>query len=39
MHKGWLLVKPKFRECYETNRLVEEFQIIKSMLKLLIQMK
>ena len=26
MHKGWLLVKPKFRECYETNRLVEEFQ-------------
>ena len=26
MHKGWLLVKPKFHESYETNRLVEEFK-------------
>ena len=25
MHKGWLLVKERFWEAYETNRLVEEF--------------
>ena len=25
MHKGWLLVKPKFHDSYETNRLIEEF--------------
>ena len=26
MHKGWLLVKPKFHDSYETTRLVEEFK-------------
>ena len=26
MNKGWMLVKPKFQESYETNRLIEEFQ-------------
>tara|TARA_Y100001973_G_scaffold20886_1_gene30868 strand:+ start:335 stop:1237 length:903 start_codon:yes stop_codon:yes gene_type:complete len=26
MHKGWLLVKDRFWEAYETNRLVEEFK-------------
>ena len=25
MYKGWILVKPKFQESYETERLVEEF--------------
>tara|TARA_B100001250_G_C19772902_1_gene778077 strand:- start:831 stop:1736 length:906 start_codon:yes stop_codon:yes gene_type:complete len=25
MAKGWMLVKPKFQESYETNRLLEEF--------------
>jgi len=26
MNKGWILVKPKFHESYETNRLCEEFK-------------
>ena len=26
MHKGWLLVKPKFHDSYETMRLIEEFK-------------
>ena len=26
MNKGWLLVKPKFQDSYETVRLVEEFK-------------
>ena len=26
MYKGWILVKPKFQESYETERLVEEFR-------------
>ena len=26
MYKGWLLVKEKFQDSYETNRLVEEFK-------------
>ena len=25
MNKGWILVKPKFHDSYETKRLVEEF--------------
>ena len=25
MNKGWMLVKPKFQESYETQRLLEEF--------------
>ena len=25
MNKGWMLVKPKFQESYETKRLLEEF--------------
>ena len=25
MNKGWMLVKPKFQESYETERLLEEF--------------
>ena len=26
MNKGWILVKPKFHDSYETIRLVEEFK-------------
>ena len=26
MNKGWLLVKEKFHDSYETNRLIEEFK-------------
>ena len=26
MHKGWLLVKPRFNDSYETKRLIEEFK-------------
>ena len=26
MHKGWILVKPQFKDSYETIRLIKEFK-------------
>ena len=35
MAKGWILIKPKFQDSYETNRLVEEFKNHKIDVKLI----